>query len=33
MLDLLGSFSTDMGVDLGTDRTRICLKEEGIILD
>ena len=33
MLDLLGSFSTDMGVDLGTDHTRICLKEEGIVLD
>ena len=33
MLDLWGSFSTDLGVDLGTDHTRICLRDEGIVLD
>ena len=33
MLDLMGSFSTDLGVDLGTDHTRICLRDEGIVLD
>ena len=33
MFDLFGSFSTDLGVDLGTDHTRILLQEEGIILD
>lgn len=33
MFDLFGSFSTDLGVDLGTDHTRILLKEEGIVLD
>lgn len=30
---LFGLFSADMGVDLGTSRTRVCLRGQGIVVD
>lgn len=30
---LLGMFSVDMGIDLGTCNTLVCIKGEGIVLN
>ena len=30
---LLGLFSTDMGIDLGTCSTLVCVREKGIVLN
>ena len=30
---LFGLFSTDMGIDLGTSNTRVCLQKKGVVLD
>jgi rod shape-determining protein MreB len=30
---LLGMFSVDMGIDLGTCNTLVCIKNEGIVLN